>query len=125
MSIETHPRQNTTVVERRLHFRLTQGQLVSADRPQTDGFIKGPLPLLWMTQAAQLPGKTLQVALALWYLCGLQKTDSVTLASKTAERFGISRDAKYDAIARLVNAGLVTVHQAPGKAPVVTLLKRS
>lgn len=123
MSIEHPLSQSSGITERRLHFRPTQGQLVAADRPQSDGFIKGPLPLSWMTQAAQMPGKTLQVALALWFLCGLQKTNSVTLASKTAERFGISRDAKYEAIDRLVKAGLVTVQQTPGKAPVVTLVK--
>ncbi len=123
MSIEHPFSQGSGIVERRLHFRPTQGQLVAADRPPTDGFIKGPLPLSWMTQAAQMPGKTLQVALALWYLSGLQKTESVILASKTAERFGISRDAKYEAIDRLVKAGLVTVQQAPGRAPMVTLIK--
>ncbi|MYZ52116.1 hypothetical protein [Malikia spinosa] len=123
MSIEHPFSQGSGIVERRLHFRPTQGQLVAADRPPTDGFIKGPLPLSWMTEAAQLPGKTLQVALALWYLSGLKKTYSVVLTSKTASLFGISRDAKYEAIDRLVKAGLVTVQQAPGKAPIVTLVK--
>lgn len=123
VSIENPFSQCSGVAERRLHFRPTQGQLVAADRAQTDGFIKGPLPLSWMTQAAQMPGKTLQVALALWYLCGLQKTDNVMLTSKAAERFGVSRDAKYEAIDRLVKAGLVTVQHAPGKAPVITLVK--
>lgn len=123
MSYERSSLHGSGIAERRLHFLPTQGQLVAADWPRADGFIKGPLPLSWMTQAAQMPGKTLQVALALWYLSGLQKTDSVTLASKTAKRFGISRDAKYEAIDRLVQAGLVTVQQAPGKAPVVTLVK--
>lgn len=109
------------ITERRLHFRPSQGQLVAPDRQRHDGFIKGPLPLGWMTQAAQMPGRTLQVALALWYLAGLQKSDSVSLASKTASQFGISRDAKTDALVRLENAGLVDVAQSPGRAPVVTL----
>jgi len=117
-----HP--DARVTERRLHFVPNKGQLVGADRPRPDGFIKGPLPLGWMTRAAHLPGKTLQVALALWYLSGLQKSDSVTLASKVAERFGISRDAKYDGLARLVEAGLIFVVQSPGRAPVVTLLRQ-
>ena len=85
------------------------------------GFIKGPLPLDWMQQAARLPGKTLQVALALWYLAGLQKSQTVKLASKPLEAMGVSRDAKYDALARLVRAGLVAVDQKPGQAPIVTL----
>jgi len=85
------------------------------------GFIKGPLPLDWMQHAARLPGKTLQVALALWYLAGLQKSHTVKLASKPLETMGVSRDAKYDALARLVSAGLVAVDQKPGQAPIVTL----
>ena len=84
-------------------------------------FIKGPLPLDWMQQAARQPGKTLQVALALWYLAGLQKSRTVKLASKPLEAMGVSRDAKYDALARLVSAGLVAVDQKPGQAPIVTL----
>lgn len=85
------------------------------------GFIKGPLPLDWMQHAARLPGKTLQVALALWYLAGLQKSQTVKLASKPLEAMGVSRDAKYEALLRLAAAGLVTVDQKPGQAPIVTL----
>ncbi len=85
------------------------------------GFIKGPLPLDWMQRAARLPGKTLQVALTLWYLAGLQKSRTVKLASKPLEAMGVSRDAKYDALARLAAAGLIAVDQKPGQAPIVTL----
>jgi hypothetical protein len=88
---------------------------------KTVGFIKGPLPLDWMQRAARLPGKTLQVGLTLWYLAGLQKSQTVKLASKQLESMGVSRDAKYDALARLVASGLVTVNQKPGRAPIVTL----
>lgn len=110
--------------ERRLVWNPSAQQFMQA-APATGtkvvGFIKGPLPLDWMQRAARLPGKTLHVALALWYLAGLQKSHSVKLASKPLEAMGVSRDAKYDALSRLVAAGLVTVHQQPGQAPVVTL----
>lgn len=85
------------------------------------GFIKGPLPLDWMHRAARLPGKALHVALTLWYLAGLQKSQTVKLASKPLVAMGVSRDAKYDALTRLTAAGLVTVDQEPGQAPIVTL----
>ena len=55
--------------------------VVPATGVRPAGFIKGPLPLDWMQRAARLPGKTLQVALALWYLAGLQKSLTVKLAS--------------------------------------------
>ncbi len=87
-------------------------------------FIKGPLPLPWMRCAACLPGKTLQVALTLWYLAGLQKSRTVRLATKPLELMGVSRDAQYDALARLEAAGLIAVERRPGQAPVVTVLER-
>lgn len=110
--------------ERRLVWNPSAQQFmpaVPATGTRVAGFIKGPLPLDWMQRAARLPGKTLHVALALWYLAGLQKSHSVKLASKPLEAMGVSRDAKYDALSRLVAAGLVTVHQKPGQAPLVTL----
>lgn len=94
---------------------------VPATRARPVGFIKGPLPLDWMQQAARLPGKTLQVSLALWYLSGLHKSSTVKLASKHLNAMGVSRDAKYEALARLQAAGLVSVDQKPGQAPIVTL----
>lgn len=116
------PRNDVAIVERRLYFQPTHGQFAPLDQPQSDAFIKGPLPLNWMTIAARLPGKTLQVALALWYLSGLQKTRTVRLAGKTIEKFGVSRDAKYEALNRLALMGLIRVQQDQGKAPIVTLL---
>jgi len=85
-------------------------------------FIKGPIPLDWIGRAACLPGKTLHVALALQYLAGLQKTNTVKLGAKALAVLGVARDAKYDALDRLQQAGLIAVEQVPGRAPVVTLL---
>jgi hypothetical protein len=68
-----------------------------------------------------MPGKTLQVGLTLWYLSGLQKSPTVRLASKPLEAMGVSRDAKYEALQRLASAGLVSIAQSPGRAPLVTL----
>lgn len=86
------------------------------------GFVKGPIPLPWLQAAANLPGKTLHVGLCLWYLAGLTRSMTVRLATKVTQDMGISRDAKSDALRRLVKARLATLEQHPGKAPVVTLL---
>lgn len=97
-------------------------EAVPAGSAKLAAFIKGPLPLDWMQRAACLPGKTLQVALTLWYLAGLQKTRTVRLGSKQLAAMGVSRDAKAEALARLADAALVLVDQQPGQAPMVTLL---
>jgi hypothetical protein len=34
-------------------------------------FLKGPIPLNWLSRASQLKGKSLQVGLSLWFLAGL------------------------------------------------------
>lgn len=85
-------------------------------------FIKGPIPLDWISQAACLPGKTLHVALVLRYLTGVQKTNTVKLGAKPLANFGVGRDAKYDALNRLKQAGLIAVRQTSGRTPLVTLL---
>lgn len=107
--------------------RLAWCPSASGYKPATTkgpGFIRGPLPLPWMQCAARMPGKTLQVALVLWYLAGLQKSRTVRLATKSLALMGVSRDAKYDGLARLEREGLVSIEQKPGHAPVVTLLDR-
>lgn len=117
---------HSAVSERVLVWSAERQAFVPRDETEpgrkSEGFIKGPLPLGWMQRASCLPGKTLQVALTLWYLAGLKKTDSVPLASKQLAAMGVSRDAKYDALSRMTLAGLISVQKQSGKAPIVTLL---
>lgn len=89
---------------------------------KTAPFLKGPIPLAWLNRAGQLPGKTLHVGVVLWYLGGLTKSATVRLGGKALTALGVSRDAKYDAVKRLREAGLISVEQRPGQAPLVTLL---
>lgn len=88
-------------------------------------FLKGPIPLAWLSRAAALPGKTLHVGLALWYLAGLKGSMSVKLGSGALATLGVARDAKYDALERLRLSGLISLRQEPGQAPCVTLLLES
>ncbi|RXZ43125.1 hypothetical protein [Crenobacter cavernae] len=112
------------ITETRRVWRAEQAAFVAAPTTaKPAAFIKGPLPLEWMKCAGRLPGKTLQVGLLLWYLAGLKKTRTVRLGSKILAEMGVSRDAKYDALARLREAGLIAVEQRPGQAPWVTLLE--
>ncbi len=85
-------------------------------------FLKGPIPLDWLGRAARLPGRSLHVAILLWYAAGLQKTARVSLSNTLARRFGIERNAKYRALRWLEQAGLVSVENNAGQAPRVTLL---
>lgn len=42
-------------------------------------FLKGPIPLSWLTSAAQQRGHALHVGLALWYLVGVSRSMTVNL----------------------------------------------
>lgn len=111
------------IMEVRHRWSATTRTLTPHNQPgATVPFIKGPISLEWMGQAARLPGKTLHVALALQYMAGLTNSLTVKLTAKTLGVFGVARDAKGDAIARLRNAGLISVDQSPGRAPSITLL---
>jgi len=86
-------------------------------------FLKGPIPLNWLTAASKLRGKApLTVALAVWFQVGRRKSRAVTLTSAVVERFGVNRKAKYAGLAALEKASLVRVHRRPRKNPIVTVL---
>jgi DNA-binding transcriptional ArsR family regulator len=110
------------VAEKRLAWCAKTGSYKEAAR--TEGFIKGPIPLDWISRAANLSGKTLQVALVLWYLAGLKRSTTVSLGAKQLSMMGVSRDAKYEALRRLKEAGLVSVEQSSGRAPLISLLRK-
>jgi len=76
----------------------------------------------WIARAARLPGKTLHVAMALWWLVCLARSAEIGMTRTVLFRFGISRDACYDALRHLETAGLVAVHRSPGRCPRVVLL---
>ena len=87
------------------------------------GFIKGPIPLGWIMKAAGVEGKTLHVAITLWFLVGLKRSHEVPLSHSTLRLFGVSRQASYRALKRLETVGLVSVDRHRGRNPIVTILK--
>lgn len=84
-------------------------------------FLKGPVPLIWLIAAGELPGKTMVVGVGLWFLSGLTGSKTVKPTGKLWKSLSISRQAAYRAIAALEKRGLVEVIRQPGCAPVVTL----
>jgi len=84
-------------------------------------FIKGPIPLGWIMKAASVEGKTLHVALVLWFLAGLKRSLKVTVSQSKLRLFGVSRQASYRALFRLEGAGLVSVERHRGRNPIVTI----
>lgn len=85
-------------------------------------FVKGQIPLDWLKLAAALPGKSLNVAMACWFLKGLNKSDSFELEGKTLDFLNVKRHAGYRALKALEQARLVLVEQKPGRRPRVTII---
>jgi hypothetical protein len=85
-------------------------------------FLKGPIPLSWLTVAAAQPGKALHVSLALWFLAGLRRNRTVELSAKVLSSFGVNRYAAYRGLKALEQAGLLSVVRHPGRLPTVTIL---
>mgnify|MGYP000220366669 CR=1 FL=1 len=88
-------------------------------------FLCGPIPWDWLSMAAQKCGKgsALQVALALWFLSGLNnRSATVKLTSKTLKTLGVQRNSGYRGLQTLEKYGLISVVRKQGASPLVTLL---
>src|SRR5438034_488995 len=85
-------------------------------------FLEGPIPWAWLMRAAELPGRALHTAVALWFLSGVTRSETVKLSGRPLTELGVDRHAKYRALAALEGAGLVRVTRSPGQNPVVKLL---
>lgn len=93
-------------------------------RPRAgEKFLKGPIPLDWLSTAARLPGKSLHVAIAIWFTASLAKSATVPLSNVAGLPFGLDRNAKYRALEWLEEAGLICVERRLGRSPVVTVLE--
>ena len=86
-------------------------------------FLKGPIPLSWLTRAAELPGKSpLATALAIMFEVGRRRSQQVTLTSAVLKRFHVNRKAKYRALEKLEGASLISVVRRSRRNPLVTVL---
>jgi len=90
--------------------------------PLSVPFLRGPVPMAWLNEAARLPGKAINLGLAIWWLDGMAKTKTFKLTGKALDQLDISRDAAADALKRLEGRGLIRVQRAPGQRPTVEIL---
>lgn len=85
-------------------------------------FVKGPIPMSWLSSAARLPGKSIHVALALFWLAGMKPQGKVKMTRQAQNLFNVSDDAYRDALPRLKEAGLIKVWRAPGQRAQVEIV---
>jgi hypothetical protein len=112
-----------------IRFHNSHSETISNQRPNVprhkvgEKFLKGPIPLSWLTDAARLPGKALHLAVELWFQAGLTKSPKVKLSMKRLSQFGVTRYSAYRALNSLEAAGLVSVARHRGRLSRVTLLE--
>lgn len=103
--------------------RLIDYQLQIVDRHRIKGhFVKGPMPLSWISRAAQLPGKSLNAGIACWYLKGLKESHRFKFSNIVANKFGLNKDSKLRALKNLEDAGLIRCTRVQGRSVVVEML---
>jgi len=81
------------------------------------------IPLSWIHQASRLPGKALQVGIALWHLVGVSKSRTVTLTRSRLGQFGLHHETGRRGLLALEKAGLVRVERSGNKSPRITPVK--
>src|SRR5438105_2354759 len=82
-------------------------------------YLGGPIPMGWLGRAANLPGKALHLAVAVWFeaLCTGAKDPAVRVPRRTLRRLGLSSRATRDrALGALAAAGLVAVERRTGRS---------
>jgi hypothetical protein len=87
-----------------------------------DHFLKGPIPMPWLISAANLPGKALHIANALWFWSGIKKSTTFDLPLNTIRDMGVSRQTCYAHLRAMEKAGLLSVKTRSGKKPEITLI---
>ncbi len=116
----TNPTHDLNIPVKRLQFNHASGTWVEA--PIKELFLCGPIPMNWLSKAAKLPGKTLNVALALCWLHGMAKWKPFKLTQKALTSLHVGRDATSDGLARLEQGGLIRVERKAGQRPIISIL---
>lgn len=108
----------------RLRYSATDNALIMAP-PTTEPhggaklFIKGPIPLEWLSAVARLPGKCINVAMAIQWLMGMGGGKPVKLTKRALRSLNVTDDTTSDCLRRMEQAGLIYVTRQSGQRPVI------
>jgi hypothetical protein len=119
------PPVDLQVPVRRLRLQVTAEGPKLVEAVKTPLFIKGPISVAWLSAASKLPGKALNVALAIQWLAGMSAGKPFKLTRAALAMFAVSADAAQDALPRLEAASLISAARRPGQRPLITVLKLS
>jgi len=101
-------------------FNAATGEMVKQNI--SEPFLRGPIPISWLNRAAQLGGKTLNVAIAIRWIHGMSGNQPIKLSKKALQSFHVSSDAASDALNRMEANGLIRLSKKPGQRPAIDVL---
>lgn len=88
-------------------------------------FVKGPIPVAWLTTVCALCKPAHRVGLALWFQRGITGRDTVRLNNQLKQRWGISGSCAHRGVQALAAAKLIEIVQGGrGRCPVVRIVHR-
>jgi hypothetical protein len=98
---------------------LASAKLVEPSKPKKrrQHFVR--VPWMWMEKLIGCRGQTLRVAFVVLYLDWKAKGQPVKLANGMPQMAGVSRRAKWRALADLEKLGLISVERRARKSPIV------
>lgn len=97
--------------------------LATSPRIKFNRKLPTPIRLDILEAATALPGKALNVMIALWLVASISKSPTIYLTRRLMARVNISRFATTDALRRLEQSGAVAVSRLPGRSARVTILQ--
>ena len=92
-------------------------------RTRRGRFLKGPIPWVWLSAAARLPGRALHVAIEIRLWAGIKRTNRFAFSVSGLTALGVSRSAGHRGLAALEGEGLISVDRRRGRKPRVTLIE--
>ena len=99
----------------------TNGASKNAFARQTESFVKGPVPCVWVQRCCKLANCGGQIAWVLVYLHGLNKEGEFTVPSKVLKAFGISHRTFDRILGQFEQKGLISVKRHNGRSPKIRL----
>jgi hypothetical protein len=115
--------QNIAV--KRLSYCTKSSGYIEREQNVKNLFVKGPIPLDWLTEVTLLPGKCLNVAMAIQWLSGMSSGRPVKLTKRAETSFNVSSDTSRECLKRLESAGLIQLTRSPGKRTLIQVVFKS
>lgn len=107
------------VEEQQVTLNTTEKLMKIKHAKKRNGFIKGPIPLLWIAEVCKLSKSAIKVALAICFLRGIHGDVWFKLGNSTVSRFCLTRQSKSSGLRELEQAGLIQIKRIAGSLPSV------